>query len=184
MGNSLGVVLYQDVNYKGQSTYLGVGTHVGGSSYVYDTKGAKGLAPSSKNVFKSNDVSSLSIANGYGIILKAADGSTLQFVNNQPMSGDNHTTQVPLKIPNLGKYGFNDKAVEVTIFKSTGGFRINDQGQFVEPFNYDFAGCQNKIIYVILAIFTALLIWLAVKIYWKPKSLTDYVMVNDVTGRW
>ena len=184
MGNSQGVVLYQDVNYKGQSTYLGVGTHVGGGSYVYDTKEQKGQTPSPKNVFKSNDVSSLSIANGYGIILKASDGRTLQFVNNKPMSGEQHNQQDPLKIPNLGKYGFNDKVTEVTIFKSNGGFRITDQGRFVEPFNYDFAGCQNKIIYVILAILTALLIWLAVKIYWKPKPTTEYVELDNVTGRW
>ena len=53
----------------------------------------------------------------------------------------------------------------------------------IEHFDYDFAKCQNKIIYAILAIMTVILIWLFIKVYWKPKHQSMNFAPN-ATGRW
>ena len=150
---------------------LGVGTHTGSNRYF-----RPGLFSKSKPLFKSNDISSLKIPNGYGVILEASNGQRLQFVNTRPT----YATMEYLNIPTLVKYNFNDKAVKVIVFRADKGFRVENNGNLVEPFNYDFGKCQKKIIYVILAVMFIFIVFLFFKVYNAKKSST--FVVEDVNN--
>lgn len=165
------VQVYQDINYGGSYTFLGVGTHNGSNKYF-----RPGLFSKSKPLFKSNDISSLKIPNGYGVILEASNGQRLQFVNTRPT----YASMEYLNIPTLVKYGFNDRTVKVIVFRTDKGFRVENNGNLVEPFNYDFGKCQKKIIYVILAVMFIFIVFLFFKVYNAKKSSTFVVEdVND-----
>ena len=149
--------VYQHVNYGGQSGYFTKsGTFIGFIGYC-------------QNMFKSNDISSLKITPGWGVTLYAADGQKLDF---------NNTGSTYMNIPSLVDHGFNDKTIRINIHKAE-GFAPG----YAEHFDYDFGKCQNKIIYAILAIMVVILIWLFIKVYWKPKHQSMNFAPN-VAGRW
>ena len=154
------VRVYQNVNYEGQYGYLNrFGTFEGTSKPIYG-----------KNLFKENDISSLKIPPGWGVTLYAAN-------RNDSITFNNGNSNTYMNIPSLVDHGFNDKTVAINVHRAPEGFAA------VEHFDYDFAKCQNKIIYVILAIMTVILIWLYIKVYWNPKHSTGFAPTN-MTGRW
>ena len=180
MGIVQGIVVYQDVDYKGESVKLGVGTHQGASKYYTDKK-----EPAKKNTFKSNDISSLKIDSGLGVVLTAKDGRTLRFINTIPDTKDSkgNTVKHTLNIPSLVKYNFNDVVTTIQVFKVDKGFRITDKGELVEPF----AVCGVKLTPCIIAVIVLLILatlFIATKCFKKKYGIEGSYRNRIYGGNW